>query len=250
MHSTTSKRAAILAMQPLYLQIKDDIRANIVEGTYKADDKLPSEHEMVLMYNASRTTIRQSIKDLQNEGLVYTIPGKGTFISRPKVSQTLLSLQGFGEAMSPNGHETYSTIISQRYGIADKLVQNKLRLTQSQIFELQRIRYLDREPISLDVTYLPSDVGSKLENEDLTGKDLFMLLESRLGIALGNAEVQLEAILAGDNLAHLLNIEQGSPILRMERLAYTSLGVPLDFEYLYYRGDYLKYSLLLSRHGG
>jgi GntR family transcriptional regulator len=240
--------ANIATIRPLYLQLKEQIRSDILNGTYKAHTQMPSESEMVRIFNVSRTTVRQALRDLQTEGLIFKIPGKGSFVSRPKAVQDLVSLQGFGEAMIAKGYETFSTFIGSKDGISNNIAAQKLHLDLSDIMELRRVRYLNREPISLDVTYVPANIGRTLVLEDLATKDIFSLLENKFGIPLGKAELQIESVLADETLSRLLKIEEGSPILRMERLTYSANDVPIDYEHLFYRGDALKYMITLQRH--
>lgn len=99
----------------------------------------------------------------------------------------------------------------------------------------------------MEVTYLPEEIGERLRNIDLPNRDIFLVLENDYGIALGHADLQIDAMLADHNLANLLKMEEGSPVLRMERLTHTVAGKPLDFEYLYFRGDAFQYRLRISR---
>ncbi|MBA4264113.1 MAG: hypothetical protein C0453_03445, partial [Comamonadaceae bacterium] len=79
---------------PLYEQIKAILRSRVLDGTYKPHEQLPSESEMMSAFSVSRITVRQALNDLQNEGLVFRIHGKGTFVSKPKAFQDLGRLQG------------------------------------------------------------------------------------------------------------------------------------------------------------
>ena len=91
---------APVASVPLYAQIKDALRVQILDGTYAPHSQMPSEHELCAMYGVSRITVRQALGDLQKEGLLFKLHGKGTFVSKPKAFQNVSSLQGFAEAMS------------------------------------------------------------------------------------------------------------------------------------------------------
>jgi GntR family transcriptional regulator len=115
------------------------------------------------------------------------------------------------------------------------------------ITEIKRVRHLNREPVSLEVTYLAHEIGERLRKEDLAGRDIFLILENDYGIALGRADLQIDAMLADDTLAHALRIEQGTAVLRIERLTHAADGTPLDFEYLYFRGDAFQYRLQIAR---
>ena len=97
---------------PLYTQIREVLRARILDGTYQPHQQMPSEGDMINLFGVSRITVRQALSDLQNEGLIFRIHGKGTFVSKPKAFQDLGRLQGFGEAMRQMGYETYSKVLS------------------------------------------------------------------------------------------------------------------------------------------
>ena len=96
---------------PLYYQIREVLREQIAEGSYAPHERLPSESELIESFGVSRITVRQALRDLQKEGLVFTIQGKGSFVTKPKAVQELTRLQGFGEAMSQKGYETYSRVL-------------------------------------------------------------------------------------------------------------------------------------------
>jgi GntR family transcriptional regulator len=233
---------------PLYTQIRELLRERILNGVYKSHAQMPSENEMVRTFGVSRITVRQALTDLQKEGLIFKIHGKGTFVSKPKATQNLRRLEGFGEAMSGAGHETFSRVLGHRVMRAGKLVAERLRISErDDVMEIKRIRFLDREPISLDVTYVPLAIGQRLVQEDLARRDIFLILENDYGIALGNADLCVESVLADAELALALKIDEGSPILRIERLTFTADRSPLDFEFLYYRGDAFQYRLRIER---
>lgn len=244
------KKAPLVAVSPvpMYTQIKEMLRARIMDGSYQPHQQLPSESEMTAAFQVSRITVRQALSDLQKEGLIFKIHGKGTFVSKPKAFQNVTRLQGFGEAMGSMGYETYSQVVGIKFQQAGRTVGARLDIAENEmVCELRRVRFLNREPISLDVSYLPADIGQRLQKEDLASRDVFLILENDYGYALDSAQLQIEAVLADESLAHLLRVEEGSPILRIERLTYTAERQPLDFEYLYYRGDAFQYRLTVER---
>ena len=237
-----------LSPVPLYTQIRELLRERILHGVYKSHAQMPSENEMVRAFGVSRITVRQALTDLQKEGLIFKIHGKGTFVSKAKATQNLRRLEGFGEAMAGAGHETFSRVLAHRAVRAGKIVGERLRVPErEEVMEIRRVRYLDREPISVDVTYVPLAIGERLVREDLPRRDIFVILENDYGIALGNADLSIDAAAADDDIAEALKVEPGSPILRIERLTFTSDGTPLDFEFLYYRGDAFQYRLRIER---
>src|SRR4030095_1270188 len=113
---------------PLYTQVRELLRERILRGHYKPHDQMPSEHDMVRSFGVSRITVRQALTDLQRQGLIFKIHGKGTFVSKSKAVQSLARLEGFGEALSVSGHETYSRVLGYRMIRAGALVAGRLHL--------------------------------------------------------------------------------------------------------------------------
>lgn len=241
-------RAIELSPIPLYTQIKESLRERILDGTYKVHQQLPSESEMSALFNVSRITVRQALSDLQKEGLIFKIPGKGTFVAKTKAFQQLMQLEGFAEAMSRMGYEIYNQVTSHKIVPASQTVAERLQMAvATPVAEIKRVRHLNREPLSLEVTYLPAVVGERLRKADLATRDIFLVLENDYGIALGRADLQIDAMLADESMARALRIEEGAAVMRMERLTHAADDRPMDFEYLYFRGDAFQYRLQIER---
>ena len=232
----------------LYVQIKEALRGEIVNGKLKPHDQLPSESELTERFSVSRITVRQALNDLQKDGLIFKLHGKGSYVSKPKAHQSLDRLQGFAEAMSGGGNEIFNEVLSAMERPAEPAVAARLNLSAGEpVFEIKRLRFLNRSPISVDITYVPTSVGARLAKADLATRDIFLILENDFGLALGNAEVSIEAVAADEELARLLRTRRRAPLLRIERLTFTRDKTPLDFEYLFYIGDQFRYRLNVER---
>ncbi|MES2259686.1 MAG: GntR family transcriptional regulator [Pseudomonadota bacterium] len=241
-----------LSPVPLHTQVRERLRERILDGSYATHAQLPAESELGSIFGVSRITVRQALGDLQKEGLIFKVPGKGTFVAKPKAFQELTQLEGLAEAMARMGHEIYNQVISHKTVPASAKVAHKLGLAKDQpVDEIKRIRHLNREPLSLEVTYVQTELGERLAQEDLAGRDIFLILENDYGITLGRADLQIEAALSDAALAHALRVDEGSAILRIERLTHAAgadgTQTPLDFEYLYFRGDAFQYRLQVAR---
>ena len=131
---------------PLYSQIRETLRARILDGTFRSNGKLPSESELVKAFDVSRITVRQALNDLQKEGLIFKLHGKGTFVSPRKAVQNLMRIEGFGEAMSAAGHQTHSRVLGCRVMRPGRYVAARLAIGDDvDVMEIRRVRYLDRE---------------------------------------------------------------------------------------------------------
>ncbi|NHL66642.1 GntR family transcriptional regulator [Burkholderia ambifaria] len=237
-----------LSAAPLYVQIKDTLRARILDGTYAPHSRMPSEHELCAMFDVSRITVRQALGDLQKEGLLFKLHGKGTFVSKPKAFQNVTSLQGFAEAMSSMGYEIVNQLRSVRTVKADRHLATKLNVPEgAPLVEIHRVRLLNREPVSLEQTWVPEALGKRLAGADLATRDIFLILENDCGVPLGHADVSIDAILADDDIVDALRVEESSPVLRIERLTHDASSTPIDYEHLYFRGDAFQYRLRIDR---
>ncbi|MED5609123.1 GntR family transcriptional regulator [Pseudomonas sp. JH-2] len=236
---------------PLYSQLKELLRTRILDGSYPPLSRMPSEAELGKAYAVSRITVRQALGDLQKEGLIFKIHGKGTFVAKPKAFQNVSTLQGLAESMGQRGYEVINRLRSFRFVPADAQVAARLQVAEGDtVAQIKRARLVNRELVSLEVTYLPEAIGRRLEKADLVTRDIFLILENDCAQPLGHADLAIDAILADAELAAALEVEEGSPVMRIERLTHTADGQPLDYEHLYYRGDAFQYRLRIDRHKG
>lgn len=235
----------------LHTQLRDVLRARILDGEYAQGSQMPSESELCALFSVSRITVRQALGDLQKEGLIFRIHGKGTFVAKPKTFQNVSTLQGLAESMTGRGFEVINRLRSFKFVPADKQVAERLKIREGDtVAQIKRVRLINREPISLEITYLPKALGERLEKADLVTRDIFLILENDCALPLGHADLAIDAVLADSELCQALELEPGSPIMRIERLTHDVNGQPLDFEHLYYRGDAFQYRLRIDRQKG
>ncbi|WP_353558155.1 GntR family transcriptional regulator [Paraburkholderia terrae] len=233
---------------PLYQQIKDALRSGILDGKYPPHGRMPSESELQEMFEVSRITIRQALGDLQKEGLIFKVHGKGSFVSQPKTIQNITSLQGFAESMSDDGYEIVNRVVSFAFVAANDEVASRLALDPgTKVAEIHRVRLVNREPTSYEITFLPEALGKKLQRADLATRDIFLILENDCGVALGSADLSIDAIPAHAPITRALELKKDAPVLRVERLTYDSNRQPIDFEYLYFKGGTFQYRLRVDR---
>lgn len=234
--------------KPLYNQIRDYLLEKIADGTYPPHSQIPSENDLGELFNVSRITVRQALTQLQQEGFIFKIHGKGSFVSKPKAFQNVTHLQGFAEALSNLGHEVFNQVKFFDFITAPIHVTAKLQLPVGSIVtQIKRVRLLNRQPVSFEITYLPEALGRQLQQVDLVTRDIFLALEEECNTPLGHADLNIDAIVADEALSELLQVNINAPILRVERLTHNAQGQPIDFEYLYFSGDAFQYRLRIDR---
>ena len=234
--------------EPRYKEIGDELRMQITGGSYRLAEKLPSEHELMQRYETSRATVRKALAGLAQMGLVYSRRGEGYFVSRPSLTQDLQRLQGLSECAEASGHEVFSEVLSTQEVPADPTVAASLNLAaDTPVFELKRLRYVNRAPFSFDVSYFPLVLGQELVKSDLSRVDVFSLLGELLDDDLGHADYMIEVTAAEQEVALALDAPVGSSLIRMTRVAFMMSGKPVDFEYVYGRPDSYRFKVRVPR---
>ncbi|WP_246221842.1 MULTISPECIES: GntR family transcriptional regulator [Gordonia] len=214
--------------------VADVLRRGIHDGDIAGS---LDERALIVDFNVSRNTIREALAILSGEGLIDRAPRVGTHVVARKLDHGLDALQGLQETFVHVG-EVHNVVRVATLVDPPRAVAGKLGLGTTQAVYIERIRHLDDEPISLDVTYLVPDLGIPLLDHDLEANDVFVLLEMIAGETLHHASMTVEAIAADPHTAAQLEVGSGSPLLLLERL--THLGAarrPVDLEYIRMRSD-------------
>ncbi|MEM8743176.1 MAG: GntR family transcriptional regulator [Pseudomonadota bacterium] len=236
--------------KPKYVAIRDWLTDRILGGHFARGEQLPSEHELMEKFSVSRVTARQAFNSLREFGLVESRRGKGYFVRQLTAVHQLERLEGFGELMAPLGVPTRSDVIELlEIPATDKEVADALRLQSGELVtRIARLRIAGGIAMSLDISYFPISIGQRLAQLDLARSDVFTLLENRLDIELGFADLKIDVVPADKRHASYLGVRTGTPVIRTRRLTHDINGAPVDFEYLYSRVESLSFNARTVRH--
>ncbi|OBI20084.1 GntR family transcriptional regulator [Mycobacterium sp. E2327] len=216
-------------------RVADVLRQQIHAGAYP--DALPAEHELAAEFAVSRNTVREALAVLKNEGLIDRGPKVGTHVAQRKYAHGLDALLGLKETFKHLG-EVRNEVRAAMPVTAPPSVARRLGLQAGgQAVFVERLRYLGDLPLSLDLTYLAPDIGSRILDYPLETNDIFALIEEVSGQRLGSASLALEAIPADAHSAATLQVPDGAALLMLERLTSLDDGRPVDLEYIRMRGD-------------
>lgn len=236
---------------PKYYQLATILRQKIEEGAWKEHEPIPSERQLEEQYNLSRPTIRQAIDLLVNQGYLYRLHGKGTFVSPPKLQKGIFELTSFSEDMRNRGLEPGQTFLE--FGMVDAPVKvaRKLELPEGrQVLRIKRVRLGSGVPIGIQDSYLALGEGQTITREEVEARgSIYAILQEKFNIFPSEADETLEVTLASTEEAMLLQIPVGSPLLLMERTLWSQERKAVEFVKILYRGDRYKYTLRLTRKG-
>lgn len=224
---------------PLYFQLKKILKEKIETGELEPGDLLPSERELKEKYQISRPTIRQALNELVNEGLVYREKGKGTFVAKPKINYGFIQkFTTFYDDMEEKGFNTKTKIIKMEVKSGRKALAKKLNIEENdRIIVINRLRFIEGEPIVSVINHIPYKLCPELVEEDLKDKSLYRIMADKFGIVPYRAQITLEPIVAEEFDTKLLDIKVGSPMQLMQNITYTSDEVIMDYYESRFRGD-------------
>ena len=232
---------------PIYIQIRESLRTEIISGNLKRGEQLPSENELAARYSVSRMTIRQSIEELVDEGLLYRRHGVGTFVAFPHLQRDHTKLTSFFDKAENEGVKVQAKLLSLEVIPATPKVAEALDIPAgSRVIRVKTLRYADGAPITVHDAHIPHKLFPNLVNENLEVQHLWTLFE-KAGYRVKRAVQRLEAREASEEVAHLMKIKAGAPVLFKERTVYADDGTPVEFTYCYNRGDLYSLTVALER---
>ena len=233
---------------PLYYQIKTRLLESIETGQLKPGDRVPSERELTTHFNVSRMTARQALTELENQGYLYRLQGKGTFVATPKLDQPLAGLTSFTEDMRRRGLEPGAQVLSAEEVPAGRKAARALGLSETAlVFRLERLRLAGGDPMALEIAHVPAALVPGLAEEGALERSLYGLLRERYGIRLIRATQSLEAVAANEYEAQVLHVKEGTPLLLLERVSRDEQDRPVEFVRSLYRGDRYRFITELNR---
>lgn len=223
---------------PLYQQIYQLLRQKILEGQWQPNEMLPSEASLMKQHNVSRATVRQALDELVSDGLIYRRQGRGTFIAPSTAAPGLVRLVGFTEDMLQRGLTPATKLISASLVPASDRLASALHIAEGEpLARIERLRLADGVPIGVEIAFLAQQHCPGILTQDYTMHSLREMLESKYQIRLTRARQQIRAAAAAEEMAEVLDIVAGFPLLYIERVSYSEVGLPMEFLQLYYRSD-------------
>ncbi|UOQ91945.1 GntR family transcriptional regulator [Halobacillus shinanisalinarum] len=223
---------------PLYHQLKDIIKEKIESGEWAPGEKIPSENEMRNDFEISRNTAKKAIEDLVQEGLLDRKQGRGTFVSKPKLEQSLTGFYTFSKVMAAKGMNPTDVIIDIEIKRVKSSIAKTLQINiKEDVVALRRLRKANNEPIILETSYIPTSLIPGLSREDLEQYSLYDFMEKKYGVTVSKAREVFEPVLIRDYESKYLEVNEGYPALLLDRIAFNKAGRPVEFCRSIVRGD-------------
>lgn len=220
---------------PAYKQIQDSILKRIERGDLKPGDAVDSERLLARLHDVSLMTARHALVGLEREGLVERRHGAGTFVAAPKIHFN--KLMSFSEQLAGRSLDSASRVHTLKIVDDEHEIAARLSLpSASRLVKLERVRFGSDEPFAVETCYLSEEFRG-ISRTALERGSLFTLLERDYGVSIAHADEEIDATGADPELAKLLAVHKGYPVLRIRQTIYSTQGKAILYVLGMYRAD-------------
>lgn len=230
------------AFSPLYQQIKQLILRSLQQGEWKPGEVIPSEHELAAGFGVSQGTVRKAIDELAAEHLLVRRQGRGTFVathSEQQVQYRFLRLHPDQGTLAGEGPAQRDFVDCRRQRASAEVARVLGLRTGDAVLQSRRLLRFGGVPTILEDLWLPGVPFKGLTAERLMDYHgpMYALFESEFGVRMVRADEKIKAVLPDAEQAALLEVTSITPLLRVERVAYTYNDVPMELRRGLYRTD-------------
>jgi len=231
---------------PLYQRVHDAVMACIVSGDLAPGAMLPSEFDLAAQYSVSQGTARKALSKLEQSGLVERHQGKGTFVATTTPETSLFH---FFRLRHDDGSQAIPQPLSEsvRRRAANAKEGQVLGLqSRGAVFEIARVRCIKETPVCYETSVLNADLFPGLKDRGSLPNALYPLYQRSYGVTIVRADEQLRALEATSSVANMLAVDEGAPVLEVERRALDIVGRVVELRFSFYLTSQIHYSVSLK----
>lgn len=228
--------------KPLYIQIQEYLAELILSGKLPPESKIQSEREISEELGVSRMTARKALTELVTEGLLIRKQGSGTYVANPRITYESKELIDHVRAMDERNISAASQILEFSETIASRRLAEILEVEIGRtLYRIIVLRYANRVPVVVERGYFSCSMCPNLEEWDFEKTSVMDLLTNIYGLKIGKVSQTVEAVVASENIAKQLQVEEGFPLLRLSRVLYTAdNNKPVQYSQDFLRSDYAR----------
>lgn len=233
---------------PLYMVIYEELKKKITDSSYPVGSYLPSETELQEIYHVSRITVRRALTDMEHDGYIKKIKGKGAKVLPKKKYSDLYELTGFTEDAQRNGDDPASIILKCEVQPASIMVATFLQIEPNEdVYYLKRLKLLNGRISGIFETYITQRLGFTIDTDRFGASvSLYDYYES-CGVHIDSATETIEAIMTTPQIRKDMFLDKDEPIFYRERITYNDMNVPIEYSKNYYKANGYKYVVRMHR---
>jgi DNA-binding GntR family transcriptional regulator len=232
----------------LVARTREDLARRIRSGEFRAGEQLPSEPELARTYSVSRVTMREALKGLQQEHLLYAIHGRGTFVAPAPITRPITRLQSVTELVDDLGYTMTTRVLEARDEPASGHNAAALGVDEgTPLVRLERLRLVDDRPAIYSLDIFPASLVQGVPAE-LWQDSLFAYIEGHARLHIGHSTATIRAILLDNATSTRIGAKRGLPWLLLEQTNFTDSNRPLVYSLDYHHSEMFSFEVLRRRY--
>lgn len=249
--SVSFKRDAPL---PLYYQIELRLREAIESGQYAPGQRLPTEKVLQQAYGVSRVTIRTALRRLEEDGLISTQRGRGTFVTLQadegrRIERNPARLHSFEEEIVRQAGPPRIEVLAIERAVAPPRISALLGLPdETEVTRVRRVGRVGNDPLWIEARYIPPSMQESFQQYDLMSASFTRLIEAGSGLRADQSRLRITAAAATADQAKSLQIHPGDPVLINEFVVLAG-GRPLEAARAVFRADRYAFTVEVFSNG-
>jgi GntR family transcriptional regulator len=227
-------------------QVKAHIKQQILDNAYE-DDRVPAEMDLANDLGVSRTTVRDALSRLENEGVIYRKQGAGTFVNRPglRIRSRLDEIWSYEAVLQAHGYEPSTQVLEIKQETADAELATDLSLAKdAPVLKVRKLFLEDDQPVILTCNYIPLDLVEGAVKEEDFVVPIFTYLSETVGLHLSYYLSEIVPVLAQGDLAETLHVPSPTAVLSLHETGYNENNEPILKALSYFRDDLLRLGLI------
>jgi len=222
----------------LYHSLGHIIRSKIQSGEWEVGRRIPSERELMAIFNVSRATVRQAVENLEKEGVLRRERGRGTFVAPPKIERGVLRMIEFSDIIKQSGLRPSAQLLGKDCIVPPKNIQKILILSPSALTAyLQRLLLVNGAPMLIETAYFPAERFPNLPDMYDGADEWRDFVFNQYDVMVIRARETFEPVILEDEEAEILGVKGGFPALWVEHIAYDAADNPVVYLTSLMRGD-------------
>lgn len=231
----------------LVIQLRDRISDLIRQEGLKPGDKMPTEAQLTGRFKISRAAVREALKLLEQDDLIYVEHGRGRFVSAiaaVQVDRPITAFESVTEMTRHYGYKPVNRVLSISEEEPDAGLQARLRLEATdRVIRIERLRFEEAVPILYCIDYVPRAlIPGALDETDWSGSLLSLLDHHKKRPRMSSAQVT--AVMLPDEVIDRHDLASFGPALLITETCYTVTGIPVIYAIDYHRGSHFSFSLV------
>lgn len=223
---------------PVYIKIVEDIKKKVNSAELKPGDTVPPEAALCKEYGVSRMTVRKGLAILANEGYIFSVPGKGSYVQKPEVNKYTLH---YDEMNNPINSVDEVRLLEVTIIMPDQKLADQLQTTRNKhVIMLRRLLYTEGIPVAFDIKYLIYSKGMPIVEKEIEQATFQEMVSSSMPIFALKKKISISAQIPSEEIKRYLNIYDELALLVIEQKLYDNKNKPIGVGITSYRGDYIK----------